>query len=478
MRNVNEEMKNGLRHMVMALLAIVLLVGCSAESSTAEQPGTQPNGDVIVLGVSEVVAPTTRSQHTGVMDFGMLKTTGFGIYAYEGADAYNSASSVFNLLPANTQVTFEEGGTDPTTLLTIPGSWKYAATASELKEWQAGKKYTFFAYAPYMSTGEGTVGTDAGINTITTGGAGDPTITYTVATDPAESVDLLWGVRTAYTSGGTDYGAGLPWKNITKGQTTSAVLFTFYHALCAIGYHAQVMVDQTNDLDNLGDISTLGTIGSADGCKVTLKSITLEPDNTRSKAGLFYSNGVLNLNNTTAHQPLWTVTSGSLLSSLVLDGTKIDSQLLDPKTTDFSYSNPTNYDVMTNVAYDNEVPGITESANTQTVIAKDGSGKERFYMLIPYREACDYKLTIEYYLTYKTGTGAYHREAIRGTATLQDLMLEAGVKYYINLVFGLTTFKVSVTAQDWAETTEAVTIATETGTSASNSLAPRRQQKE
>ena len=64
--------------------------------------------------------------------------------------------------------------------------------------------------------------------------------------------------------------------------------------------------------------------------------------------------------------------------------------------------------------------------------------------------------------------------ALTGTATISNLTLSAGVKYYINLVFGLTTFKVTVTAQDWEESINSVTIATETGTSANNSLAPRK----
>lgn len=65
----------------------------------------------------------------------------------------------------------------------------------------------------------------------------------------------------------------------------------------------------------------------------------------------------------------------------------------------------------------------------------------------------------------------YHRQSFEGTATLRNIELMAGVKYYFNLVFGLTTFKVSVDAVDWDESTSSVTIATETGTSASNSLA-------
>ncbi len=441
-------MKAMIRHTarVMAVLTVLLMMGCSADEQTAGQSGTGQS-ETIVLGVKEVVSPVTRAQHYGSMNFTQLETTGFGVYGYEGTDAYNSSSSAFNLFAANTHVTFVSGGTAPTTSLDIPGSWEYSG---DLKPWTTGKKYTFFAYAPWMSAGEGTAGTNAGINTISTG-AGDPTITYTVATDPAQSVDLLWGVRTD-----TQEKSGLAWIDVTKGATTSAVLFTFYHALCALGLHAQVMVDQTNDTDDLGDLSTLGTIGSKDGCKVTLKSITITPVTTS-----FHQSATLNLNNTTKHQPKWESHSGTI-ASLVVDGTKLDDELKDPTPNDES-----GYSVMTDASYDTEVPGITESANSQTVIKDDN-----LFMLIP-QDAQDYTIAIDYFLTYKTETG-YQREAKSGTATIRNLELAAGVKYYLNLVFGLTTFKLSVDATDWQGENINTSVVIENGTSANSSLAPRR----
>ena len=431
----------------MVVLTVLLMMGCSADEQTATQT-SKGQDEAIVLGVKEVASPTTRAQHTGSMNFTELESTGFGVYGYEGDAAYNSSSSAFNLFAANTHVTFVSDGKAPTTSLDIPGSWEYSG---DLKPWTTGKKYTFFAYAPWMSAGEGTAGTDAGINTISTG-AGDPTITYTVATDPAQSVDLLWGVRTD-----TQEKSGLPWIDLTKGQTTSAVLFTFYHALCAIGLHAQVMVDQANDTDNLGDLSDLGTIGSANGCKVTLKSITITPATTS-----FHQSATLNLNNTTKHQPLWQSHSGTI-DNLVVDGTKLKNELKDPTPNDAS-----DYSVMTSASYDTEVPGITESANMQTIIAGDN-----LFMLIP-QAAQDYTISIDYFLTYKTESG-YHREAKSGTATVRNMELAAGVKYYLNLVFGLTTFKLSVDATDWQGENINTTVVIENGTSANSSLAPRRR---
>lgn len=454
---------------MIGLAAMLLPTGCADNEQLAD-PSQESNA--IVLDVKEVATPVTRAQHTGVMDFTQLKATDFGVYGYKGA--YNSESSTPTLFEggANTRVTFEPGGTDPTTLVAHPGSWDYTNnTTVNLKEWESSEKYTFFAYAPYMPTAElsttnpGIV--DLSVKTDVT--PGDPSVSYIVADDPKKSVDLLWGVRTD-----NETNSGKPWVDVQRGQTASAVQFTFYHALCAIGYHAQVIVDQDNNLSDLADHSNIGTIGSKDGCKLTLKRITLAPTDGTTKFARF---GYLDLNNTTAHQPLWSVPSPppaplEAINILVLNSTDdIDNRLADPQPGDFDANPPTNDGVMTDAAYDDEVPGVTESANMQTVIAKDGSGNEQFFMLIP-QDPQDYTVTVEYFITYKTASG-HHREARTGTATISALQLAAGVKYYINLVFGLTTFKVNVTAQDWEESTTAVTIATETGTSASNSLVRR-----
>lgn len=431
------------------------MAGCTNDDDTHPAVSVQ-DANVITLGVKEVVSPTSRAQHTGSMDFTQLETTGFGVYGYEGSAEYESSTKEYNLFAANTHVTFVTDGTAPTTSLDIPGSWKYTEESSGLKPWNKDKKYTFFAYAPYMSAGDGTA---PGITAISTG-SGDPTISYTVATDPAESVDLLWGVRTD-----TKEKSGLPWIDLQQGQTNSAVLFTFYHALCAIGVHAQVLVDQENRLTDFEDRSHLGTIGKADGCKVTLKSITITPAGTTSPvtaAVPLHKSGVLNLNNTTPHEPNWQSKSGTIAVFELNSSAVIDPKLLDPHTD--HVNDVTGYEVMTSDAYDTEVPGVTESANTQNVIKSNN-----LFMHIP-QAAQDYDISVEYFITYKTETG-YHREKVSGTAKVKDLELVAGVKYYLNLVFGLTTFKLNVTATDWEGEILNKSVVIETGTSASSSLA-------
>ena len=427
----------------------MLLAGCTNDDDTHPAVSAQ-DANVITLGVKEVVSPVSRAQHTGSMDFTQLKSTGFGVYGYKGT--YNSSSSTPTLFAtgANTKVEFVTGGTDPTTALVHPGSWKYAETAAKQKEWVTEEKYTFFAYAPYMADASNS---GPGITSVKTDvEAGDPTISYTVATDPAESVDLLWGVRTD-----TKEKSGLPWIDLQQGQTNSAVLFTFYHALCAIGVHAQVIVDQQNRLTDIDDESHLGTIGKADGCKVTLKSITIKP-----AGASLYKSGVLNLHNTTAHKPNWQSKSGTIDDFELNSSAVIDPKLLDPHTD--HEDDAIGHEVMTSELYDTEVPGVTESANTQNVIKSNN-----LFMHIP-QEAQDYNISVEYFITYKTETG-YHRKEVSGTAKVKDLELVAGVKYYLNLVFGLTTFKLNVTATDWEGEILNKSVVIETGTSASSSLA-------
>ena len=238
-------------------------------------------------------------------------------------------------------------------------------------------------------------------------------------------------------------------------------MFTFYHALCAIGYHAQVIVDKDNNLTDIEDVSGIAAIGT--DCKVTIKSITLEPNSANSKPGLFYQSGVLNLNNGTAHTPNWGSPIGSI-ASFVLSGSQIDSKLLDPAPADDS--------AIATFMGNASIPGVVQSANTQSVIAKDGSGNEQFYMLLPYA-AKDYKLTVKYFITYKTGADTYFRSAeLTGDADLNDMELKPGIKYYFNMVFGLTTFKLNVLAKDWDGQTINTSVVIENGTSASQSLAP------
>lgn len=449
-------MKKRLAYMAWAFATALLLTGCTTDDDATLMAG---QSDYITFG-AQVVEPVTRAaQQPGSIDFVKLTETSFGVYGYGPTASDYSATLSPNMFD-NQKVEYVISDNSTSTVLAVPGSWSYAwdavnhqETLANLKPWpkstDEARNLTFFAYGPYMAD---VSNTGPGITAVSKGGTGDPTIGYKVATTPPQSVDLLWGVQSE---------TGLPWKNVTRAnKSVSAVLFTMRHALCAVGFHAQVIVNQNNELTDLYDNSAFGTkIGTT--CRVTIKSITLKP-----KTKSFYESGTLNLNDTVKNTPLWTVSEGDrTITQLELRGDEIDAKLWDPAPDD-----ATDYTHMTTDA----VPGITESANSQIVIAKDGSSHEQFYMLIP-DDSQDYEATVEYYVTYKTGEDTYKRTLYTGKAAINNLELKAGTLYYLNLVFGLTTFKLVVTAEDWTDKAINSTILVEDGTSANSSLSRKQR---
>ena len=114
---------------------------------------------------------------------------------------------------------------------------------------------------------------------------------------------------------------------------------------------------------------------------------------------------------------------------------------------------------------------MLKTADNQVVI-KDGN----FFMLLPDAVRQDYEVSVDYTVTYKTGTSTYKTltystaGANAGKATFSQLPLVAGVRYWLNLVIGLRTVSVSVTAEDWVGETVNIEELTERGTSANSSL--------
>lgn len=417
----------------LVVAASVLMVSCSNDDVSSEGTNTPITFGAQVEGLS------TRAGQTGVMDNTTLATTGFGVFSYSTSSDYDQ------WLTNATEIYYTQSGSDLTDVHLHPSNWTYDTQ----KEWTKNTKISFLAYAPYVAAGA----SGAGITSVSGTSLGETTIGYQVATKPSESVDLLWGIN------GT---TGKPWIDATAEKTGGLILFTFHHALAAIGFHVQAMVDSENNLVDLGDESKTGLLGT--DCKVTLKSITLKPN-----SGGFYGSGVLNLNNNVDYSPYWTTKSGTIAELKVDNVEGEDYEDIDEALSDQGDKKPSGEGGMTN-------SGITETANFQTVIAKSG-GKEQFFMLIP-DAAKNYTATIEYYVTYKTSNDTYKRLDYTGVnagkATITGLALQAGIKYYLNFVIGLTTLKLNVTATDWTNTPVNLNVTIERGTSANSSLVKER----
>ena len=435
---------------LLLLMATVLWTGCTDDKA----PAAVETADSAIRFAAAVEQPVTRAGAAGMMDYHLLASSGFGVYAFGYTDDY--ASSQTPNLFCNAQVAYT-GSTDPATnpenpvdLYLYPGNWSYVTESMPLKYWERDettRKVSFFAYAPYVSAGSG----ETGITAVSENVADDPKVNYTIAEQPSACVDLLWGVKST---------TGRPWTNATLDETDGPVLLTFYHALSAIGFHVQAMVDADNNLTDLGDEADVAGLLGTD-CKVTIKSLTL----TCTSATKFRKNARLNLNNATAYTPSWADFSAEV-AALVLDGgaghDDIATALKDQG--DMSPS------AMTNT-------GVMATANQQLVIPTSG-GKEQFFMVIPDGDAKNYTVTLEYYVTYKTSADTYKRldytGVNAGTVNISDWTLEGNTKYYLNFVIGLKTLRLDVTAVDWANVEQPVAVTIERGTSASESLARRR----
>ena len=313
-------MKKSLFFVAAAALA---LTACTSENDILET-GPTKQATPQAVGFDTYTAGTTRAgDPAGVMTTDKLKTEnkGFGVFAMfeENNAAYSAAKPDFMY---NEQVHW-----------TTSGGWTY----SPLKYWPnettndsqspAAEAATcdglsFFAYAPYVSTGTSKT-LDTGGTMETNRTSTDPVDAYvsspaqtsgiisiykeTVSTkDPLveykdANVDLLWGVAPAGMSykavNGTTYSVdpGKPMLNLVKPDKDQRVKFLFEHALSRIGLTVVSAIDQIAAGDDGGKYNTAQT-------RVLIEEVKIFGDNIGVQ-------GVLNLNNTTAHVANWIETS-------------------------------------------------------------------------------------------------------------------------------------------------------------------------
>lgn len=415
----------------MSLLAatLTLLAGCSADDDGGRTDIAGPRTPVLLK--AEVNASTTRGGITGNIDYTVLTKKGnaFGVFAYgvNGGDWINK------------EVTYTLDDNDALGSVHMhTGSWKYAG---DTLIWD-NQIISFLAYAPYVV--ESDFG-DTGITGITAPPDEDnieekvknTKIEYTIATDPTKSVDLLWGVREEANKEGKKR---LPWLNTAIKDTTGVlnvtkgggVTFTFHHALTAIGFHVQAMIDKDNDLGDYEDESNVD--GILDKYKITLENITL-----KGKKNGFRKQAVLNLNNTEPGKPSW----GDYKDweeSLTVGNSNINAE--------FRHRNES-------------AKGVSQQAE-QLVITPNSEGAEQCFFVIPNENKQDYTLVLEWYV---------NEERHENEIEIKDWALNPETKYYINLVIGLKSVRLNVTATDWENKPVNIDDIFEHGTSANESLA-------
>lgn len=403
----------------LALLA--LMASCSSSNDDLNGGATQENNIPVTFSSYLGKTATSRAGATGVQTTSTLATNGFGLFAYYTDNSSYGTTSTPNFM-YNTQVT----GT-PTD---APTSWTY----SPLRYWpnETGKdgngatsdgtdRLTFFAYAPYVeataTTGAVTDNT-VGITALTKNSdAGDPKVSYTVASDPAKSVDLLWGVSNTaswdnVTGTALTLTEGLPYLNLIKPKTGQTVNFNFKHALSRLGLTIQGAFDQK---------APGGTLKDA---KITVAKVEITGEN-------FAAKGVLNLNNTEAGVPKWETVDGTL--SLTLDGDNLNETIKDAGE----------------VKAASQQEGVTA---TQKNLLKDNT----YFMFIPGTATADkpLKVKITYYTTtddpnLATGYTRVENAITKSISATAGLKFEAGKAYTLNLVLGMESVNVTATVADW-----------------------------
>ena len=412
----------------LALLA--LMASCSSSNDDLNGGATQENNIPVTFSSYLGKTATSRAGAAGTITTDgansttSLQTEGFGLFATYTDNAEYTAATGPNFM-YNTKVSTKDWTYSP--LRYWPNETSTTNADGKGATSEGVDRLSFFAYAPYVeataTTGavtENTVGITAlTANNVTT----DPKVTYVVADDPSKSVDLLWGVVPAGTTKwsnvtGTDIdiAEGKPYLNLIKPKTNQKVNLLFKHALAKLNLNVVGAFDAV----------TGGTKDAA--TKITVASVTIEGTGFKKTA-------VLNLNNTTANEPLWEAVKDAGDITLTVSDANLNSKIKDSGKDEAQ-----------------TVDGVTETA--KDLLNSDATSAQKAFMIIP-SSAADksLKVTIDYYVntTDASLSKGYSRVENKITKTITGFAPEAGKNYTLLLSLGMTSVKVSATVADWTD---------------------------
>ena len=320
-------------------LAALLMTACTSDKdvlqSTTEPTPSQAVAQQAVTFDTYLAGATaiTRAGDPGVMTTEKLKTAnkGFGVFAFyrdksDGEVDYGAGGYYPNFM-YNEHVSWDNGWTYSPLKYWPNATEKDSQTPPAESQYDTGSeppttesnlaKLSFFAYAPYVSTGAGgTLSTDgddsedanngywikdtetSGIIAIHKNTPSNPKVKWAYSANPDFNVDLLWGVAPAgmaYQSVNPDIyinvPVGMPLKDLVKPDKDQKVKFLFQHALSRIGLSVVSAIDQIAPGDDAGTFSKDPTT------KVLIEEVSIWGD--------FGVKGVLNLNNSEANKANW-----------------------------------------------------------------------------------------------------------------------------------------------------------------------------
>ena len=425
---------------ILSIMAatLTLLTGCTTEDAM-ETPDNPVGNSAPLTFSAKVNTIGTRADNTGTgsIDYSILTKYGFGVFAY----GVNGGDSI------NTPVTYKGADSPVDNLGDVhehTANWSYG----EEIIW-GDQIISFLAYAPYVGGDGDTKTSETGITKVTGSSVDNTKIEYTIATDPTQSVDLLWGVREDANDKVEKREKRLPWlktaaatgKGVENVANGGGITFSFHHALSAIAFHVQAMIDKDNDGNDFEDESNVKDI--LNNHKITLKSITLIGD--------FYEKADLYLNNTSSGVPNWDRKEDNLVKDKKLEVKK--EHIIDT----LRYGSET-------------AKGVSQAAEQLVIVPHSKTGAEQCFFVIPNEKEQTYTLTVKWYLSYKKLDGTDGMDEYTSEISIDNWKLRPETKYYLNLVFGLKSVRLNVTATDWENNPINMEDIIENGTSANESL--------
>jgi hypothetical protein len=495
-------------------VAAAALVACSNEELSTPENNLATSEAPVTFDVYTQRA-LTRGGRPGDLNNGNIGGIGFGVFAYYTAGEQYEPKATPNFM-YNQKVVSADANVTTASKWTYepvkywPNEFGNAAISDEVDY------VTFFAYAPWTdiepTTGnivpkqpaagsdEETVDHQQKYNIISVNkntASGDPIIKYVVDTDPATSVDLLWGVAAedankvyspidgdananpAGQNKDVKIEAGLPFLNLVKPNNprSDRLMFNLKHALAKVKVTIDYIKDDFTPAESYDVTSPDGQPQGADK-KIDAKTTRIY---VRSfKMSGFATKGALNLNNAIAGEPLWKDFDG--VKDLSFEDVVFQDGRKDGKEgeTNGTQNNETpqglnpliieNYcqvnDQYQFVDYDatagtGKNPGVLDTP--QLLFGGDVTKNDGFFYVIPRNEGTPVDVTIAYdvetidkNLAGKLSDGETHGISIENIISKENIFggldFKAGYQYEVNIHIGMTSVKIEATVTDWIDT--------------------------